>query len=106
MAYRDGVDVLRLPVRVTPGASRTRVGGRWAPDGAEPHLVVTVRERAVDGRATEAVRRALAAALGVPARSVRLVRGATSRAKVFEVDPADDAVRTRAAALLDGPGGA
>ena len=45
------------------GASRTRVGGRYdGPHG--PALVVAVHAPAVDGRATEAARRALAEALG------------------------------------------
>ena len=54
-------------------------------------LVVRVCERAVDGRATEAALGAVAAAFGVRPRQVRLVRGATSRTKVVEVD-ADPAV--------------
>ena len=53
-------------------------------------LVVRVKERAVDGRATEAALTALADALGVRAADVRLVTGRTSRTKVVEVP--DDAV--------------
>lgn len=48
-------------------------------------LLVRVRERAVGGKATEAALRALAAALGVRRADVRLVGGATGRAKVVEV---------------------
>jgi uncharacterized protein YggU (UPF0235/DUF167 family) len=47
---------------------------------------VAVRERAVDGKATEAALKALAVALGVPGRAVRLISGATSRDKLVEVD--------------------
>jgi uncharacterized protein YggU (UPF0235/DUF167 family) len=72
---------VRVAVRVRPGASRTRVGGRYG-----DRLVVAVQERAVDGAATEAALRALADALGVRRRAVTLVAGATSRDKVVEVD--------------------
>jgi uncharacterized protein YggU (UPF0235/DUF167 family) len=73
-----------VAVRVKPGASRARVGGchqgRYG-----PALVVAVTAPAVDGRATEAVRRALADALGLRPASVSLRAGATSRDKLFDV---------------------
>jgi uncharacterized protein YggU (UPF0235/DUF167 family) len=74
------------------------VGGAYG--GA---LVVAVGARAVDGRATEAALRALAAALGVRRRQVTLVAGATSRDKVVEVTGAPGDVEERIAALRDGP---
>lgn len=55
----------------------------------------------MDGRATAAALRAVAEAVGVPRRSVRLVSGATSRTKVFEIDRADPVVLRR---LLGGTG--
>jgi uncharacterized protein YggU (UPF0235/DUF167 family) len=77
--------VLVVAVRVKPGASRARVGGAYdGPHG--PALVVAVTAPAVGGRATEAARRALAAALGVRATAVSLRTGAASRDKLFEVD--------------------
>jgi uncharacterized protein len=66
---------------VKPGAGRTRVGGRYGDDV----LVVAVQAPAVDGRATAAALKALAEALGVPAREVELVSGATSRTKLVEI---------------------
>ncbi|AGZ40300.1 DUF167 domain-containing protein [Actinoplanes friuliensis] len=87
-----------VAVRVRPGAGRTQVGGRYeGPHG--PALIVAVGAPAVDGKATEAVRRALAEALGVRPRAVELKLGATSRDKVFVV--AGD-VGERVAALRDG----
>ncbi len=74
---------MRVDVRVRPGASRTEVGGSH---GEPPRLVIAVSARAVDGAATEAARRALAEALGLRRSEVRLVLGATSRDKVFELD--------------------
>ncbi|MEU7924743.1 DUF167 domain-containing protein [Micromonospora sp. NPDC049801] len=78
-------DALTVAVRVKPGASRDAVGGRFdGPHG--PSLVIAVHAPAVDGRATEAARRALAAALGVRPAAVSLRTGATSRDKLFLVD--------------------
>jgi len=78
-------DTLTVAVRVKPGASRTRVGGRY--DGPlDPALVVAVHAPAVDGRATEAARRALADALGVRPATVSLRSGAASRDKLFLVE--------------------
>lgn len=71
---------MRLTVRVRPGSSRTRVGGRYG-----DALVVAVTAPAVDGRATTAALRALADACGVAPGAVRLVTGATSRSKVVEL---------------------
>lgn len=48
-------------------------------------LVVRVRARRIDGKATEAALIALAAALGVPSRQVVLVAGAKSRLKIVEI---------------------
>lgn len=42
----------------------------------------------MDGKATNAALKALATALGVPGRKIRLVSGATSRDKIVEIlDP-------------------
>jgi hypothetical protein len=57
-------------------------------------LVVRVRERAIDGKATEAALRALASELDVRRRDVVLISGATSRVKVLEIpDSAADRFR-------------
>ncbi|HEX2314977.1 MAG TPA: DUF167 domain-containing protein [Thermomonospora sp.] len=80
---------VRVAIRVGPGASRTRVGGAHG-----DALVVKVAARAVEGKATEAALRAVAGALGVRRRDVRLVSGATSRDKVVEIT--GDAAEIRA----------
>ncbi|WP_328467125.1 DUF167 domain-containing protein [Actinoplanes sp. NBC_00393] len=90
-----------VPVRVRPGAGRTRVGGRYdGPHG--PALIVAVGAPAVDGKATEAVRRALADALGVRPAHVALRIGVTSRDKVFTVSAPPDQWTGRLAELRDG----
>jgi len=53
-----------------------------AEDGS---LTVYVRERAAEGRATEAVLRLTAQHLGISRRSVELLSGATSRVKRIRV---------------------
>ncbi len=74
-------DQATVAVRVKPGASRTRVGGRHG-----SALVIAVQERAVEGKATEAARRALADALGVSKADVSLRSGAAARDKLYNVD--------------------
>lgn len=80
---------LRFTVRVRPGATRARVGGAY---GEPPALIVAVRERAVDGRANQAVLKAIAAALEVPESALGCVAGATARSKIISVASADEAV--------------
>lgn len=94
--------MVTIAVRVKPGAARTRVGGAY-PGRNGPALVVAVTARAVDGKATEAVRRALAESLGVPASKVSLRAGAASRDKLYIVDAAGDTVDDRLRVLLSGP---
>ena len=70
-----------VTVTVKPG-SRKGPLIEVADDGA---LTVYVRERAIEGKATEAVTRLLAEYLGVPRSSLDLVSGATSRIKRFRI---------------------
>ena len=69
-----------IKVRVTPKASRNDV--RMAA-GILKISVTTVPE---DGKATRAVIKLLARALGVAPSRLTLLRGATSRDKVFRLD--------------------
>jgi len=49
-------------------------------------LVVSVRARAVEGQANEAVRRDIAAALRIAQSAISLQSGARSRKKLFRVE--------------------
>lgn len=82
--------MVRVTIRVRPGAGRTAVGGEHG--GA---LVVRVAARPVEGQANEAALIALASAFGVRRRSVTLVTGATSRTKIVDVAGGEQAVLDR-----------
>ena len=68
-------------VRVKPGSRK----GPLVEVGADGELTIYVRERAVEGKANEAVVKLLAAHLNVPRSCVELLSGATSRVKRFRV---------------------
>jgi len=80
--------MIRIAIHVRPGSAKPGVGGSHG-----DALVVRVRERAVDGKATAAALAALAAALDLRTRDVQLVSGATSRTKIVSLpDGVADAV--------------
>jgi uncharacterized protein YggU (UPF0235/DUF167 family) len=88
-----------FPVRVKPGAARAAVGGTF-PGRYGPAVIVSVREPAVDGRATASALRALAEALALRPADLSVRTGRTSRDKLIEVtDPPAD-LSARLAALL------
>jgi uncharacterized protein len=78
MNIRAGAEGVLVPVLVRP---RSRPGLRVK----SGQLTISVAAPAIEGRATEEARRALAGVLGVPAGSVSLRLGARSRFKVFVV---------------------
>lgn len=69
----------RVAVKVTPKASRARL----VMDGTALRAYVTVAPE--DGKANAAVQALLAKALGVAKSRVVLLRGQTSRDKIFEI---------------------
>jgi uncharacterized protein (TIGR00251 family) len=75
---------MRLRIRVKPGAREEKVSRE--PDGS---LLVSVTARAQEGKANEAVVKAVAKALRVPKSSVRIVSGLSSRTKMLEVQGSD-----------------
>jgi len=93
--------MVTFPLRVKPGAARTKVGGGHAgPYG--PALVVSVHAAPVDGRATEAALVAVADALGLRRRDLMIRAGHASRVKLVAVtDPPTDLAERLAA--LRGP---
>ncbi len=71
----------RLKLHLTPGARQEGIGG-WQ-GGA---LRLRVRARPEKGRANEAALRLLADRLGLPRAALSIIRGATSRDKLVQVD--------------------
>ena len=82
-----------LHVHVQPRSGRTAVLGRHG-----DALRVRVAEPPVDGLATEAARRAVAGALGLPPARVELASGERSRLKRFRLRGVD---ATEAARLIE-----
>ena len=80
---------MRFAVRVKPGVRREAVGGMWG-TGA---LVVAVAAPAVEGKANEAVRKALAGAFGIRRQDVVIVSGERSRDKIVELPDAFERLR-------------
>jgi uncharacterized protein YggU (UPF0235/DUF167 family) len=70
----------RLALKVTPGARSESVA---IEDG---RLLVKVRAKPQDGAANEAVLSLLADALGIATSRLRLLRGATSREKLVQIE--------------------
>lgn len=68
-------------VNVKPGSRK----GPLVEIGPENELTIYVRERAIDGKANDAVISLLAAHLALPRSRVELVSGARSRLKRFRV---------------------
>lgn len=68
-----------IEVRVTPKASRERI------DSSADPIRVYVTAPPEDGKANKAVQKLLAKALGVPKSRLELIRGQTSRDKVFRI---------------------
>ena len=81
----------RLKLHVTPGAREDGLAG-WQGNS----LHVRVRARPEKGLANEAALRLLAGRLNLPRSRLALVRGATSRDKLVEVEGlSDDELRAR-----------
>lgn len=85
---------LRLHVRAKAGARRPGLSR------SDNVVIVRVAERAVDGSANEAIRRAIAAWLDVPPSAVLLERGASSPHKSFEISGPDEAELAAAVSAL------
>jgi uncharacterized protein (TIGR00251 family) len=78
MAQKRGV---RIEVRVHPQAKRSRVSGML---GSAYKLDVSAP--ATDGRANDACVELLGEVAGIGRRQIRLIKGLTSRSKIFEFE--------------------
>lgn len=71
---------MRVDIKVKPNARNTRV--EPLEDGG---LLVSVKAPPVDGKANEAVIRAIAEYYGTPVKNVKILRGASGRKKTIEI---------------------
>lgn len=71
-----------LTIHVKPGSTK----GPLVEQTGEREFAVFLRERAVDGKANEALVKALAEHFGVAKSRVAILRGHASRTKVVAVD--------------------
>jgi uncharacterized protein (TIGR00251 family) len=94
--YAGGVELF---VRLTPKSSRDAVEGVEA--GADGRTFLRARVRAVpeNGKANQALEKLLASAFGVPASSVSIVAGGTSRLKTVRVAGAPELIEGKLALL-------
>ena len=81
LTVREGDGVVRFAVHVQPRASRSEIAGMHG-----DAIKVRLAAPPVDGAANEALVELVADSLGVGRRAVRIVSGATSRAKTVEVE--------------------
>jgi uncharacterized protein (TIGR00251 family) len=88
------VERVEFEVHVRPGSSRTAVGGEH--DG---RLVVRVAAPAIDGRANDAVVRALADAMGAARADVTIAGGASARRKRIRITGDEEVLTARLDAL-------
>lgn len=90
-----------LRVRVSPGASRTSVGGKWAGPMGDTRLVVRVTAPPEKGKANKAAAEAIAKAFGLPKSAVRITAGETDRLKTFALDGDGEVLSARLKSLLE-----
>lgn len=70
---------MRIEVRVKPGSKKPGI------EEENGQMIVRVAEQAREGAANDAVQRALAKHFGVPPSRVELIRGQSSKTKLFEI---------------------
>ncbi|MDP2641792.1 MAG: DUF167 domain-containing protein [bacterium] len=78
---------MKIFVKARAGAKEDRVTPpplKLLPD-ADPLYTVSTKERPIEGRVNEAIAKLLAEYFKVPRSHVRLIQGATSKRKVFEI---------------------
>jgi uncharacterized protein len=94
----DGIDLF---VRLTPKAALDRIDGVEATADGRTHLKARVRAVPENGAANTALERLLAKALGVPASSISVVTGSTSRLKTLRLEGDAAALADRIKALFE-----
>lgn len=88
---QDGGDLI-LAVRLTPGASREEVAGRWTDEKGADWLCARVRAVPEKGKANAALVALLAKALDWPRSAIFLESGDTNRLKRLRIKGGGEAL--------------
>lgn len=80
--HAEGIDLF---VRLTPKAAKDAIEGIEKTADGRAHLKARVRAVPEKGAANQALEKLVAKAFGVPAGSVRMVAGGTSRLKTLRI---------------------
>ena len=75
--------LVRLSVRLTPGAKKDQIDGVEAGADGKPWLRVRVSAPPVDGKANQALVKYLAKRWRVPKTAIKIVSGITTRNKIL-----------------------
>lgn len=78
---------MRIFVKAKTGAQENKITPpvlKLLPDKME-YYTISVKEPPIEGRANEAITKLLAEYLKVPRSQIKLISGATSKRKVFEI---------------------
>lgn len=87
----ESSDGVRLPVKVVPGASRTRIQGEW-----NGRLKISLAAPPEQGKANRALEAFLAEWLGIRRNAVRVLSGIASPQKTVHIDGVAAAVLSAA----------
>ncbi len=79
-----------MSVHIQPGASKSEIAGLHG-----DAIKIRIRARPVEGAANEALTEFIATSLGVPRKTVKIVRGEKSREKTIWVAVQADEVKRR-----------
>ena len=71
---------MKISVNVKPNAKQVKIERV-----NESHFLIRVKEKPQEGKANRAVIKALAEYFGIPQADVALVKGQSSREKIFEI---------------------
>jgi uncharacterized protein len=99
---QDGSDLL-LSVRLTPGAAREDLGGKWTDEKGADWLGARVRAVPEKGRANAALIALLAKALEWPRSAISLESGDSNRLKRLRIKGGGEALAlTRLSTIIKG----
>lgn len=96
---QDGDDLL-LSIRLTPGAAREQIGGRWTDEKDAHWLTARVRAVPEKGRANVALIALVAKVLDWPPSAISLESGDTNRLKRLRIKGGAQAL-ARLAAIIE-----